>query len=136
MRCFFTSLVLFKNSTHIHLVIENTANKILVKNAHGYQIINFDDIIFCESKGSYTQIYLLNDEKVLSSHLLKEVENQLPANLFFRLNRSILVNVNFIKSYNCSPHKSVVLQNKKEIKISVRKNSKFVTFLRKKFPLV
>ncbi|MCK5277604.1 MAG: LytTR family transcriptional regulator [Cyclobacteriaceae bacterium] len=117
-------------------VIENTSNKILVKNAHGYQIINFNDIIFCESMGSYTLIYLINDEKVLSSHILKEVENQLPANLFFRVNRSYLVNINFIKCYNCNPYKSVVLQNKKEIKISVRKNSKFLTFLRKKFPLV
>ena len=117
-------------------VIDITSNKILVKNPHGYQIVNFDDIIFCESMGSYTLIYLVNDEKVLSSHLLKEVESQLPAHLFFRVNRSYLVNLNFVKSYNCNPYKSVVLQNKKEIKISVRKNSKFVTFLRKKYPLV
>ena len=117
-------------------VIENTSNKILVKNAHGYQIINFNDIIFCESMGSYTLIYLINDEKVLSSHILNEVEKQLPANLFFRVNRSFLVNINFIKSYNCNPCKSVMLQNKKEIKISMRKNSKFVAFLRNNFPLV
>lgn len=117
-------------------MIENTPSKILVKNAHGYQIINFDDIIYCESMGSYTLIYLINEEKVLSSHLLKEVENQLSENLFFRINRSILVNINFIKNYKSGPYKSVVLQNKKEVKISIRKNAKFVTFLRKKFPLV
>ena len=117
-------------------MIDTTSNKILVKNAHGYQIINFDDIIFCESMGSYTLINLLKDEKVLSSHILKEVESQLPPNLFFRVNRSYLVNIDYIKSYNCNPYKSVVLQNQKEIKISIRKNSKFVSFLQKKFPLV
>lgn len=110
--------------------------KLLVKNAHGYQVLNFDDILYCESVGSYTRINLINEEHILSSHILKEVEEQLPEDHFYRVNRSNLVNLNYVIEYQSSPCKSVILQNQKEIKISARKNSKFLTYLREHFPLV
>ena len=114
----------------------NPAGKFLVKSSHGYQVLNFDDILYCESLGSYTKINLIDNGHILSSHILKEVESQLPEHLFYRVNRSSLVNVNHIVKYQSSPQRTVILENNKEIKISARKNSRFRTFLLENFPLV
>ena len=114
----------------------NLAGKLLVKNAHGYQVVKFDDILYCDSMGGYTNIHLINDEAILSSHIMKELESQLPEEQFFRVSRSCLINLDYVVKYQSSPRNSVILQNNMEIRISTRKIPKIASFLKAHYPLV
>lgn len=78
-------------------------------------IINIDDIIYCESDGRYTYIYLKNNHKVIASKNLGTIEEQINDNRFFRIHHSYIVNIQHIveitknKSVSCSMSNNVLL---------------------------
>jgi len=69
-------------------------------------IIKVDDIIFIKAEGEYSNIHLIDGLKILKRKSLKEWEKQLPSNIFLRIHRSTIINVNYLnkieKWYNRS----------------------------------
>lgn len=58
-------------------------------------LINFDEIVYCESQGK--KVYIATREKgFLSSYTLNELEHRLDKDVFFRAHQAFLVNVNYI----------------------------------------
>lgn len=81
------------------------------------------DIIYCESEGNYCHIYLENNEKLFVTKKLKEIEELLPGDLFFRIHNSYLINLEKVKEY-FKTDGYVVLSNQKKMPVSrSRKNS-------------
>jgi two-component system, LytTR family, response regulator len=78
------------------------------------KIIRFKNIIYCQAEGCFTRIYLEN-KSFLISKILKEVELQLPADQFFRIHKSLLININFIIAFDV---KSVTLNNNLTLPVS------------------
>jgi len=58
--------------------------------------IKFDEVIYIEGKANYIEIYTA-EGKHKTYLSLKEIERHLPLQLFARLHRSFIVNVNFVK---------------------------------------
>jgi len=66
----------------------------------GYLLTSLDDIVFCEADGNYTQITKSDGEQITTSvHLGKLVED-LDDKTFFRISRSVIMNVNFLAAVN------------------------------------
>jgi two-component system LytT family response regulator len=65
----------------------------------GLQMISVDNIISCESNSNYTIIYLKNNEKLIASRTMKEVEEILEDHPFLRVHNSYLVNLNEVNKY-------------------------------------
>lgn len=65
------------------------------------------DILYIESMGNYVSYYLVNEEKIVVYNSLKASLEALPKN-FIRLQRSYVVNVQHIRSYN---HENVVIND-------------------------
>ena len=63
------------------------------------QMIRLNEIIFLSGEGSYTQIHLENNKKVVASKPLKYYEDLLPGDFFLRTHQSYIVNKNFIDKY-------------------------------------
>ncbi len=63
-------------------------NKRLIK-------IDFDDIDFIKANGDYVDIYT-EEKKYLVHSTMKNVENKLPSNLFFKVHRSYIINLSKI----------------------------------------
>ena len=61
--------------------------------------IHIDDIIFVQSDGNYSTIYLKNNQKKVVTKKLKDINNLLPENSFFRTHNSYIVNLNKIKEF-------------------------------------
>jgi two-component system, LytTR family, response regulator len=61
--------------------------------------VAYADIIALKADVNYTNV-ILADKKIISSHTLKIIEQRLNSNLFVKINRSVVVNKNFIKIFN------------------------------------
>jgi len=91
---------------NIGALIENIENpafnfrKLIIPNTKGFITIDPEEIIQCEADGYCTLFYLLNKKKISSSYNLKHYEELLPANRFFRVHNSYIINLNHIKGYN------------------------------------
>jgi two-component system LytT family response regulator len=94
-------------------------------------IINISDIYFCKSDNSYTTFYFEGNEKILVSKSLKDYEGLLADYGFFRPHQSFLVNLNHIKKVDKTDGGFIIMENKKEIPVSLRQMKNLVGLLEK-----
>lgn len=100
-------------------------DKLLLVVGNSFRIVAFEDINYLQSWGSYTQIYLSNNKKIVSTMGITFYEELLVEYHFFKINKSTLINLNEIESYN-HKKKSIKLQNTQELEVSRRKQKEFV----------
>lgn len=85
-------------------------------------LIDYDQIIYCQAHGNYTRLYMEMNKCILICKLLKFYENTLPRVKFIRINRSCIINKNFILQIN--RNNKVVLKENTELFISKRRKKK------------
>jgi two-component system LytT family response regulator len=74
-------------------------HKIAIPTLDGLLFFNVNDIIQLEAQSNYTSIHFVNHPKLLASRTLKDFEEMLPGDTFFRPHHSHLINLNYIKRY-------------------------------------
>lgn len=80
--------------------VENIENDfIFVKSDRRYFKVSLKDILFVEGLKDYV-IIQLEDQRIITRMTLKTMEEMLPGKLFLRINRSYIVNVNRIDSFD------------------------------------
>lgn len=91
-----------------------------VKTAKGIFIINIDEIAFIRAEEGLVFCTTKNQKKFTLNYSLNELEQLLNPDVFFRLNRSEIVNVNFIEKLEnyFNDRLSISLKNFKEKLIS------------------
>lgn len=89
------------------------------------------EILYCEAQGGYTNIYLQDGNKILSSKSLGDFENQLGSQHFFRIHHSSLINMNRIKEFQRYDGGYVVMENGKNLEVSQRKRKDFLEVINK-----
>lgn len=77
----------------------NDFKKIIIPSRKGFKILNVADILYCKASRSYCDIHLLSGEIIYSSKTLREMEDTLPKQIFFRTHKSYLININMCKGY-------------------------------------
>lgn len=83
-----------------------------------------DDIIYCESDGNYSTIFLENGKKIVLSLKLKQLEEKLTDD-FFRIHNSYVINLNKVQEY-IKNDAYVILTNQAKIPVSRQKKSIFL----------
>src|SRR5690606_4602600 len=78
---------------------ESHSKKITINTDGKLLFLNSDDILFAESDGNYSTIFLKDGQKILLTKKLKEVNALLPENSFFRIHNSYIINLNKIKEF-------------------------------------
>jgi two-component system LytT family response regulator len=66
----------------------------------GYLIIEPHELVYCEAEGNYTVLYLHDGKKETVSFPIGKTEENLPSEKFFRISRSVLVNLSHVKKIN------------------------------------
>jgi two-component system LytT family response regulator len=108
----------------------NTLKKIALPVSDGLIFIDIDNLMYLEADGAYTNVFLLDGNKLLISKKLKEFENILSNNKnFFRTHRSYIINVACIKQYIKSDGGSIMLQNNISIPVARERKEEFQTFI-------
>jgi two-component system LytT family response regulator len=92
---------------------------------------NVKEIIHCESDRNYTLVHLVNNEKLLVSKALKEIDETLEGSGFFRIHNSFLINLSHVKKYVRGDGGHVIMSNNKEINVSRSKKDEFLELFSK-----
>ena len=77
----------------------------------GTQVLRAEDIVFCKADGSFTQLYVLKQqklEKITSSRNLGEFEAELPELLFCRTHHSFLVNLRYVERFERTGRNGII----------------------------
>jgi two-component system LytT family response regulator len=94
----------------------------------GLVIVNNQDIVHLEASESYTSIYLSDGKKYLSSKNIKVFEENLNPSIFFRTHKSHIINfAHHLKEFNRSLGNLAVMSNNKQIPVSRRKLTEFLS---------
>lgn len=106
--------------------LRNTqAYKMTIPTLEGLIFIEITDIIHCDSDGSYTRIWLSGAESVLVSKSLKEVEEMLHFDFFYRSHHSHLINLQHIKKY-IRADGDVLMSNGRNVPVARSKRQEFI----------
>lgn len=112
----------------------NEFNKIALPTFEGYELERVSNIVYCQAEENYTKIHTNRNEIIMVAKTLKNVEELLPKSMFFRIHKSYLVNLNYIKSYNKSHGYKVILENGTKLDVATRRNEEFIKALTKRAP--
>ncbi len=102
---------------------------LLIADSNGYELLNTKEIVYCLSKKSYTLIFTENEGEKLISKGLREIQDALPSQHFYRVHNSYLVNRKFIKRYNIKDGHSVITTTNSVIPVARRKKNEFKEWL-------
>jgi two-component system LytT family response regulator len=100
--------------------------KIAFPTETGFEFIKVNSIIYCEADSNYTKIVFLDGKKIILTKTLGLIEELLPPDIFKRIHRSYLVNINYIKRFNKINDYFVELTNGELLPVSVRKKEEFI----------
>lgn len=81
-----------------HKTLNNASKKLKIPTRTGYVLIDKEDIAICEADGNYTNIIKKDTTRITITAHLGRVEEGLTESNFFRLSRSIIVNLHFLDS--------------------------------------
>lgn len=100
--------------------------KLALPTAEGLTFIKVNDIMYLKASGNYTEIFMTDGSKHLVSRNLKEYDDMLGEQNFFRIHHSSLVNVNCIKSYVRGEGGYVIMNDSSSLDVSRRKKEAFL----------
>jgi two-component system, LytTR family, response regulator len=114
-----------------YLARQKMGDRIALPTSDGLQILQSEEIWYCESEGGYTRFYLTNGKISLISKTLKEVEDVLETKGFCRVHHSYLINLRYVQKYVRGDGGEVIMANGKNIPVSRNKKQEFLNFLEK-----
>jgi two-component system LytT family response regulator len=100
--------------------------KLALPTAEGLTFIKVNDILYLKASGNYTEIFMCEGQKYLVSRHLKEYDDLLTGQSFFRIHHSTLINTNFIKSYVRGEGGYVIMTDSASLDVSRRKKEAFL----------
>jgi two-component system LytT family response regulator len=107
---------------------KNQITKIALNSTHGVYYISIHDIIRCEADSNYTNFFLKDSTKIVVAKSLKEYEEMLSGINFFRVHKSHLVNLQFVKKYDNHTGK-VILHDGFQVEVARRRKDALLTLL-------
>lgn len=110
--------------------IQQNRDYLFIKSEYRVIRINFKDIKYIESKREYVKIFLEGSEPITTLMSIKKLEETLPGNMFMRVHRSFIVNLDKITVVE---RNRIVFDNKVYIPISENYGEKFQEYMEKGF---
>jgi two-component system LytT family response regulator len=101
--------------------------KLALPTADGLVFVKVSEILYCEASSNYTEIVLTDNRKYIVSRTLKEYEDMLAEQNFYRIHHSYLINLNEIKKYVRGEGGYVIMNNDKSLDVSKRKKEGFLS---------
>jgi two-component system, LytTR family, response regulator len=105
-------------------------DKIAIPTAEGFIIIPVNEIVYCHADSNYTKFYLTDKKCILSSYTLKQYDEILTLQSFFRAHRSYLINLEHVKMYRRGEGGEIVMSNGHEIELSRTHKDEFLHLLK------
>ncbi|KQO21718.1 LytTR family transcriptional regulator [Flavobacterium sp. Leaf82] len=114
--------------SELHTNLSKTSDRIVLPTLEAMYVVKLEQIIRCETSGSYTTFFLKDGRKIMVSKPLKNYEDILLPPVFFRVHQSHLINVNAILSY--SREGMIHMNDKSVVPISRGKKEHFFKLMK------
>ncbi|MFZ9956981.1 MAG: LytR/AlgR family response regulator transcription factor [Flavobacteriales bacterium] len=92
-------------------------------------IVNINDILRCESSVNYTEFHFNGGKKLLVTKTLKDFEDLLADQGFYRVHQSHLVNTKYIKEFVKTDGGYLLMNDGFNVPVSVRKKAEVIKML-------
>ena len=109
--------------------LRTTLNKIAISTVEGVLFFDLSDIIHMEARSNYTVFSFVNRPRLTVSKTLKEFEDLLPQDQFFRPHHSHIINLKYIKKYIKGDGGQIELQNGELVDVSRKKKDEFLKII-------
>jgi two-component system LytT family response regulator len=109
--------------------LPDSKGKVALPTLSGYQLEKVNSILYCEADQNYTKIFTIRGEQLLVSKPISYIEEILPVDTFYRIHKSFLVNMNFIKSYSRTDGFHIILDDGTKLDVATRRNEDFLKAL-------
>jgi len=96
--------------------------KLIFRNTSGVVFIEPSEIVYIEAAGNYSVFHLSNSKTETVTMLLGKVEEQLPGEAFFRIGRSIIINLDYLKKVNTRQSQCILTKNGFEFKCDISRD--------------
>jgi len=96
----------------------NAMNRLALPTAEGIYLIKKREIVRVEAMSNYSTFYLVDSRKIVVSKTLKEYEHILNDHHFLRINRSVIVNLNYAMKYRKGDGGTLEMNDGFEIEVS------------------
>ena len=87
----------------------NQPQKIKIYNRSGFDLVDVDSILYCQSEGNYTRFYFKDKKSLLTSKTLKHYQLILEKYSFARIHKSLIINTKEVVSYKHGKGGQVVM---------------------------
>lgn len=104
----------------------NAFEKMSISALDGIYFINIKDIVRCEAEDNYTHIHLRTGEKITASKTIKSYEELLSGVNFYRVHKSHLINLNYMRKFVKGDGGYLIMDDSKKIEVSRRRRPAFM----------
>ena len=108
----------------------NEINKIALPTMEGLDLVEIDDIVYCEAESNYTIFHLSNSSRIIISKTLKEIVETLEDHSFYRVHHSFFVNLGHVEKYVKGAGGYVIMSNGHTVNVSRSQKEGLVETLR------
>lgn len=99
--------------------------KITISEQYGFRIVHVDQIMYLQADSNYTILHLSGLEKIVATRSLCEFEKILDPRNFFRVHKSTIINLHFLKRYSSYQGNFIELTDGTCLSLSRRKLNEF-----------
>lgn len=103
--------------------------KIMLRTSDQIHLIGYDELVSVEAGGNYSTFYISDGRKVIVSKPLKEFEEKLLENGFFRIHKSHIINIKKISSFHKADGGFVIMADQSRIPVASRKRDAVIELL-------
>ena len=97
----------------------------------GMDFVELNKVIYIEASGNYSEINFGKGKKLIVTKSLKDLEDLLPEENFYRIHHSYIVNISHVSKYLRGRGGQVVLSDGTPVTVAVRKKIRFLDLLKK-----
>lgn len=118
------------SETPFKILLENhhqsQVRKMVLPNTDGFVVVKLDEILYINSKRNYSEFFLENGSKVLTSKALINYNNLLTDQGFFRIHHSHLVNLSHVKAFVRSEGGAIRMANNQLLPVSRQRKAELM----------
>ncbi|HWY39022.1 MAG TPA: LytTR family DNA-binding domain-containing protein [Bacteroidia bacterium] len=108
-----------------------TEKKIVIHHQDKVKLLKLSDIVCFEAESNYTHIYTNDNQRYTPARVLKDFEEFLEKyNNFIRINKKVIVNLDYVTAYSKSEPYMLFLKNGQEYEIGRRKKTEIMGRIR------
>lgn len=99
--------------------------KVAIVGATKIDFVGVNEIVYCRANAAYTEIICKDNNIVVASKCLNDFEKQLLSPSFCRISKSLLINIDYVDSFN-KKNSQVLMKNNDSLEVSRRRKTDFV----------